>query len=167
MEEKDNKLELLRELIRNLLKEIFKLRKIDYIIIHHTATDRDRTTFEAIDNNHKNRWNGKTKSQLGYYCGYTYLIEGNGKVWQARNDIEEGAHTRGHNRRTIGIGLTGNFEVEDPSIAQLNALEELLGNKMVQYGIKKDKIKCHSDISLTLCPGHHLIKWLSDFKGRK
>jgi len=163
MEEKDKKLDLLRELIRNLLKEIFKLRKIDYIIIHHTATDRDTTTFQSINNGHKKRWNGKTKSSLGYYCGYTYFIDGSGHIRQARLDTEEGAHTRGYNRRTIGIGMAGHFDREKPSKGQLNALQELLEDKMRIYGLKKSKIKLHSDFSATACPGKNMREWIHLF----
>ena len=33
------------------------------------------------------------KSHFGFWCGYGYYIEKDGKLYQARYDDEEGAHT--------------------------------------------------------------------------
>ena len=70
------------------------------IIFHHGGGWAD---FSAVNSYHKQKWG--FKSSLGYYCGYTIFIDRGGKVTQARRDNEEGAHTKGYNRRTIGIGL--------------------------------------------------------------
>jgi len=81
-----------------------------YIIIHHTATSRDKTTFSSINNGHRKRWNWK--SSLGYYIGYQYLITADGTIKQGRADNEDGAHCRGWNDKSIGIALTGNFMLQ-------------------------------------------------------
>jgi len=88
---------------------------ITHIIIHHTGgTESDKYastqhhTVETIDRWHKLRWPGFISS-LGYYVGYHYVIEADGTVTQTRKDTEEGAHTLGMNRSSIGICLTGNF----------------------------------------------------------
>jgi len=146
------------------LKELLALKKpVRRIIIHHTATNRDGTTWEAIERGHKDRWN--FKSAMGMYMGYQYLITSDGKIHQSRLDTEEGAHTRGYNRNSIGISLTGNFEVDQPSTEQLESLDKLLHEKIESYGLKQSDIYGHKDLSRTVCPGNNLYNWIKDFKG--
>ena len=57
--------------------------KKTYIVLHHTAVfakDDISEQFDLINNSHRHRWNGATKSKMGFYGGYTYLIERNGHV---------------------------------------------------------------------------------------
>jgi len=135
-----------------------------YLIIHHTASDRDKTTLADVDAWHKLRWPDFRSDLLGYYVGYHYLIEANGQITQTREDYEEGAHTIGYNQKSIGICLTGNFDLEEPSLLQLNALQPLLDRLKVQYNISSDKILGHCQVSATRCPGRRLLRWLNIYK---
>lgn len=155
-------LKKLIELMRRLLELKLKKKEIYYIVLHHTATARDYTSFEAINRGHKERWNYPSK--LGLFCGYQYLITGEGKIHQARLDIEQGIHCKGHNDRTIAIALTGNFMKEKMSQAQIISLEKLLAEKLKQYNLDKSKIKLHKDFSNTNCPGSNFVDWISDYK---
>lgn len=119
-----------------------------YIIVHHTAgtaldpkADTSSHTFETINSWHKTQFN--FKSSMGYYCGYQYFIDKNGKVTQGRKDTEEGAHTIGRNKDSIGICLAGNFSVTDPTDSQKIALQSLLLAKVKEYGIKIENIVPH------------------------
>lgn len=143
---------------------LLKKKQILYIIVHHTATDRDTTKYEAINRNHKII--GYPMSAMGQYCGYQYFINGKGKITQARLDTEEGMHTRRHNSNTIGICISGSFGHEIPSEGQLKALEGLLNEKLREYGLDKSRIKGHKDFRPTACPGASLYRWVQDFKGR-
>jgi N-acetylmuramoyl-L-alanine amidase len=129
------------------------------IIIHHTATSRDKTKVTSIDNNHKKRWN--KRSQLGSYIGYHFLILGSGDVFQARKVGEEGMHTVGYNN-DIGICLTGNFEKESPSKEQLSSLWQTI--KRLENDFSIDGIFLHKDFSRTLCPGKNLEKKVAVWK---
>jgi len=133
-----------------------------YIIIHHTATSRDNTTFEAINEYHRQKWN--LKSSLGYYIGYHYLILGNGQYRQGRSDTDEGIHTKGWNDKAIGICLTGNFMEEKPSEAQLKTLKDLIETLSKRWNIPKENIKGHREVGATLCPGDNLMSWLLSYR---
>lgn len=161
-------IKILQKLIELYQELLAKKREIDYIIIHHTATARDYTTFEAINREHQRRWKGKSKSQLAMYCGYQYLITGDGKIHQARLDTEQGWHCNEHNFNTIGIALTGNFMREKISSAQIISLEELLAEKLKQYNLDKKQIKGHKEMlgSKTLCPGEYLFQWLNKYRNQ-
>jgi N-acetyl-anhydromuramyl-L-alanine amidase AmpD len=133
-----------------------------YIIVHHSGTPRDKTTFESINEYHRQLWN--FKSSLGYYIGYHYLIVGSGKLYQGRAENEEGAHARGWNDKSIGVCLTGDFMTEKPSNEQLKTLKELLDNLCKKWNIKKENIKGHREVWQTLCPGDNLMVWIETYR---
>lgn len=132
------------------------------IIIHHTVSNRDKTTIAGIDAWHKLRWPDFISS-LKYWIGYHYVILGNGEVCQTRRDNELGAHCVPNDGK-IGICLTGNFEIERPSDAQLNALEPLLNKLKLVYKLGDENIFGHCQKSNTLCPGKYLMEWLNLYR---
>ncbi|MFH1032061.1 MAG: peptidoglycan recognition family protein [Chloroflexota bacterium] len=135
-----------------------------YLIVHHTASSRDKTTLQDVDNWHRARW-PNFRSSLGFFVGYQYLILSNGRVLQTRRDNEEGAHTLGgYNQKAIGICLTGNFMVEEPSPEQLSALQPLLDKLKKDYNIADEKILGHREVWATDCPGKNLMKWLNLYR---
>ncbi len=135
------------------------------IVVHHTGTAAGTPT--AIDRNHREvrKW----ENGLGYH----FLI-GNGlrdatgekmedgevhvsRRWREQLD---GAHvvmkdTKKGNSFSIGIALVGNFEKTAPTPAQVSALRCLLEFLLAEYGIPRDRILGHGDISAqyTACPG--------------
>lgn len=130
-----------------------------FIVIHHSASGRDVTKLKDIDNWHKKRWPNFISS-LGYYVGYHRVIMPNGKVHTTRQDWEEGAHTLTNdyiNVKSIGICLVGNFETEEPTMAQLGALAEQVDAIQQKYGIDDKNVKGHNAFVPNLCPGKNLI----------
>jgi len=128
------------------------------ITIHHSASSRDKTTVANIDAWHKLRW-VNFRSSLGYWVGYHYVITGDGKVTQTRRDNEIGAHCVPNNGK-IGICLTGNFMIEEPSQAQLESMRTVVDNLSKTYNISSQNIKAHRELSKTDCPGDNLYKVL-------
>lgn len=145
-----------------LLKQKRTIPNLDYptkIIIHHGGGYLD---FEGVNNWHKQKWG--FKSSLGYYCGYTLFIERSGKLFRARKDNEEGAHTKGFNKRTIGIGLMGNGVEKDFTPQQYRKLEEIVNELSDKYDIPKSEIYGHRDFSPTICPSDYLYNWILNYK---
>ena len=145
-----------------LLKQKLTIPNLDTpkkIILHHGGGWLD---FNGVNEYHRQKWG--FKSSLGYYAGYTYFIERTGKIFQARRDNEEGAHTRGQNKMSIGICLMGNFEETLPTKEQLKSLEELLIKKQKEYNIPKNQIFGHQNFTATLCPGKNLYSWFLKYK---
>ena len=131
------------------------------IIIHHSVSNRDKTTLNNINEWHRVRFN--FKSSLGYFVAYHYVILGSGKIVQTRQDNEIGAHTI-PNEGKLGICLTGNFEGEQPSQAQLSSLKNLLMNLKQAWNLTNNDIYPHNYYSATLCPGKNLLVWLDNYK---
>ncbi|MDO9399213.1 MAG: peptidoglycan recognition family protein [bacterium] len=137
----------------------------DFIIIHHSATARDKTTLNAINKVHQKLFN--YKSSLGWYVGYHYFIAGNGIIRQTRKDADYGAHCRADNMnsKAIGICLSGNFEIEQPSEKQLVSLEKIVERLKKDYNIKNDNILGHCQVlgAKTACPGKNLLSWIERY----
>ena len=115
------------------------MNRPENLIIHHSAVSREKNSeqFDAINSYHK----GKGWGMIGYH----FLIEPNGEVKKGRNEDQSGAHTyqESMNYLSLGICLSGNFDVESPTQAQLDSLTSLIEEKQKQYGIPKSKVKLH------------------------
>ena len=134
------------------------------IIIHHTASNRESTTLENINEWHKERW-PDFKSVLGYWIGYHFVILGDGQVIQTRQETEEGAHTLGGwNQKSIGICLTGSFNDWEVAEAQKNALQGILVRLATRYDIPKSQIYSHRELWATACPGDNLQRWIEQYR---
>ena len=163
-----NKFMTLEEIKRKIMflkLEIQKLmgKKPDWIICHHGGGDYN---LHQVNESHK--WwklsDGSIVpgilSSLDWWVGYQYWINKMGFITQCRHDLEEGAHTLGLNKNSIGICLEGNFNKKMPTTQQLSALKDLIDRKKAEYGLVNRKIEGHKFFANKDCPGHRLYKWL-------
>lgn len=124
------------------------------LIVHHSA---DST---ATDQLHKiNEWHKFREfplSSLGYYVGYHYLINHEGKLTQTRAHTDVGAHCRGLNYDSIGICLEGNFDTELPTEAQKKTFGELLAKLCAEWRFDVSDIYPHRAFGQTSCYGEKL-----------
>lgn len=143
------------------------MNKPKWLIIHHTGGiannpfyDTSGQTFEQIDNYHRRRWDSDSKSSLGLYSAYHYLINYSGEVRQARSDFDSGWHTVGINNESLGVGLIGNFSrfeyPKEPSEAQEISLARLGAELAEKYDIPLKRIVPHRFFSSTACYGRNL-----------
>jgi len=148
-------------------KEILlKPKDIKYIIVHHSATNRDFTTFRAVRNHHIN--------QRGFFeLAYHFFIDDKGMIHYARPIYFVGAHCKtsppSMNLRSLGICLAGNFEKEEPSKEQLEALDYQLKFLMVLCKIPSKNVLGHCQVegTATLCPGINLLRWLDEWHSKQ
>lgn len=133
--------------------------KPKFLIIHHTATNRDTTTFEAVKKNHISRGWGD--------IGYHYFITPK-SVYSGRAKDLVGAHCKADdmNFKSLGICLTGNFQNETPAQFQLDELTELANELCGKYSIPKDNILGHKEVqgAATACPGNNLLPFVKSLR---
>ena len=133
----------------------------DMIVIHHTGnpTDDDLSAAE-IDASHKAQ---------GWSCiGYHYVVRKDGTVEIGRPHWTIGAHAFGENKHTIGIHVCGNFEIGEPTDAQIESTAMLLANLCTDYGltIDRDHIVGHRELMSTACPGCNLFAQMDEIIGK-
>ncbi len=130
------------------------------IIWHHSADASPELQLGKIDLEHKSR--GYPKSSLGFFVGYHYLIEHDGKLVQCRKETEIGTHAKPENIHSIGICLTGNFSFYLPTEKQKETAGKLVKEILERWEIHIARIIPHRKVSATECPGK-LLKddWLA------
>lgn len=133
----------------------------DMIVLHHTGNPSDDDLSAAeIDTSHKAQ---------GWTCiGYHYVIRKDGTVEQGRPHWTVGAHAYRHNSYTIGIHVCGNFEIGEPTDAQIESAAMLLANICTDYGlpIDRDHIVGHRELMSTACPGEYLYELMDTIVGK-
>lgn len=140
-------------------RETLLLRpKTDMIVIHHVGIPDGDTSAAAIHRAHlANGWAG---------IGYHYVIRKDGTIERGRPLATVGAHAEGQNYHTVGINVTGNFEKEIPTPAQIHSLESLVAWICKIYSIVPgpSTIVGHRDVNSTDCPGRHLYSLLPQIR---
>lgn len=144
-------------------KEEPQVNNPEYIIIHHSATKQgDAETFRRAHM-------AKGWRDIGYH----YVIgngtySGDGEVETGRPENESGAHCSadGMNFKSIGICLVGNFDIDKPTIAQMEALKRLCRDIMARYKIPVSKVLGHGEVkgAATNCPGRYFD--MAEFRKR-
>lgn len=126
------------------------MRRIDYIVIHSSATPEGREhNVEDIDRWHRAR---------GFKeIGYHYVVELDGAVFEGRALSKVGAHVKGHNAHSIGIcyiGGTDNTRERRPkdtrTPAQKQSLEKLISD--LKNLFPSAQVVGHRDLGATACP---------------
>lgn len=132
------------------------MRQINSIFVHHSASSQKKTTVAMIDEWHKERgWSG---------IGYHFVITFDGSIHRGRDVSKAGAHCRGHNKYSIGICVTGNFQNDLVGTHQQASLLLLLDGLMTQYGLQKTDVYGHREKGNTLCPGDDLFTFLTSWR---
>lgn len=125
------------------------MRRIEKIIVHCTATPDGRdVSVEEVRRWHRGR---------GYRdIGYHYLITLDGVVHVGRPLEEVGAHTKGHNRTSIGVCYVGGVAKDGRTPkdtrtqAQRVALRELI--ETLRCDFPKATVHGHCEFSPKACP---------------
>ena len=98
--------------------DLTRRSRTDLIVVHHTASDPDITVEDIHQLHLRNKWSG---------IGYHLVIYPDGSVHQGRPLDTMGAQCEGYNNRSIGINLTGNFEIDQPTQEQVDAQRAGIG----------------------------------------
>ncbi len=88
--------------------------------------------------------------------GYHYVIDRAGRVWEGRPIWYQGAHVRDNNEHNAGVMLLGNFDRQEPSEAQLRALQGFVVKLSRKYHVASNRIYTHRELMETACPGRML-----------
>lgn len=137
------------------------MRTISEIVVHHSYTTRDQDldkSIKSFNDTHYKRLHLPYNQPLSgiegsLHVAYHYVIAGNGDYQKTRNHEVMGYHASNIevNKRSIGICLTGNFDNENPTPAQLNSLKEIVNELKRTYTISK--ISGHRSYASKSCPG--------------
>lgn len=137
------------------------MRTISEIVVHHSYSPRDQElekSIKSFNDTHYRRLYLPHKQPLSgvegsEYVAYHFVIAGDGSHKRTRLDEKVGYHASNieANNRSVGICLTGNFDVELPTTAQLKKLQALVNEYQKEYDIQR--ITGHRTYANKSCPG--------------
>jgi N-acetyl-anhydromuramyl-L-alanine amidase AmpD len=139
------------------------MRKIDKIIIHCSATkseqDIDAATIKEWHTRPKPMGNGW--SDIGYHD----VIKRDGRCEEGRPLTKIGAHTKGHNRYSIGICLVGGLSDNNEPISnftneQWKTLRRVV--KIYRARFPNATVHGHNEFANKACPSFDVQAWLEE-----
>nr|UFA46010.1 peptidoglycan recognition protein 4 isoform 2 [Littorina littorea] len=91
--------------------------------------------------------------------GYSFLVGGDGKVYEGRGWDRQGAHTKNYNSRAIAISFMGDFMSQSPTSGALRAAKNIIA-----CGVRQGKVSSNYKLyghrqargASTTCPGSRL-----------
>jgi len=98
--------------------------------------------------------------------GYHYAVDRGGRVWTCRPVSWQGAHVRDHNIGNIGVMALGNFEVQEPTEAQVSAVRRHVVSLMRTHRVPESHVKTHRELAPTACPGRYLQQRIDETRMR-
>jgi hypothetical protein len=167
--------------------------RFDKVIIHHTATPNGASNWaEQVREIYAfETWHGYQD------IAYHYLVDPNGVIYEGRwahhfhsgetpdaangrGQPVHGAHAIGHNNRTLGIAVLGNYMSAQLSAAAENSVAALIAWQCGRWGIDPrgsgvyiddgglpewlDNVCPHGRTTNTLCPGTHVVAALPSIR---
>ncbi len=124
--------------------------------VYFTDTDTTIRRLQQIHRAHLERGWGD--------IGYHYVIDRAGRIWEARPLTCQGAHVRNHNEHNIAVMCLGNFDIQTPSDAQLDALRSFVGRLRRDHHISTTRLHTHQELVPTRCPGSNLQPRIARFR---
>ena len=122
---------------------------ITHIVVHHSAS-KPETTVEEIT-----QWH----IQRGFSgIGYHKVITDDGVINIGRQENVVPASVQGHNKGTLAVCLTGNFETDKPTLMQEISLQLLIEEWKCKH--PNAIVVGHRDLGATLCPGKNLYAFI-------
>lgn len=94
---------------------------------------------------------------------YHYLIDLEGNIYQGRDHRYMGeTNTQYDPRGHLLISVLGNYDLQRPTPAQLEAIAQLMAWAVAEFEVPLERIHGHGDLAETSCPGEHLRAYLRD-----
>lgn len=169
-----------------LIWPIQKTKKVNRIVIHHTAESLDKTADDETLLRAIYAYHARTKWWWDIW--YHYVIGQRGKIyeWRAWGDYVEWAHVYGNNYGSVGISVIGNYNALNLNRDQKAGLIEAVAYVATKYGIDvsesvtgaypcgwseciwkwvtKNRLAWHRDFGNTSCPGNNLYNVIPEIR---
>lgn len=132
---------------------------VRYVTVHHDGLDRleTGTARQAMADRIELYRVGHRAKGWGD-IGYHFVIDRSGVVWEGRELKWQGAHVKDRNEGNVGILVMGNFEIQQPTSAQLVSLRSHLHAVCAYFSVPWTRVFSHREWpgAQTLCPGQNL-----------
>ena len=137
--------------------------RITHVTLHHTGdaqplkpSDDPRAKLRGLQS-----WGASDRNW--WDLPYHYLMDLDGRIYEGRDwhymgETNTAYDPGGH----FLISIIGNYERQEPTAAQLDAIADLMAWALTEFDLPLDRIGGHYNYAATGCPGKNLRKYLED-----
>lgn len=131
--------------------------KINRITLHHSGSSKPLTSDEDPVERLKNLYEWGVNARNWWDVPYHYLIGLDGTIYEGRDiryagETNTAYDTRGH----LLITVMGNYDKQEPTQEQIQAISNLMTWSVAEYDISPQNISGHFELADTGCPGLYL-----------
>ncbi|GGM63999.1 hypothetical protein GCM10012275_38180 [Longimycelium tulufanense] len=126
--------------------------------LHHSVTAPTISMRELEEIGHR---------RFGCGISYTWVVYPDGRICEGHSIGRQGTHTAGRNDRGRAVCLVGNYDLDRPTEAQIDAVAWLLRHAHAQGWITAPRLSGgHRDVYPTACPGHWAYQAIPEINHR-
>lgn len=137
--------------------------RITRVTLHHTGTAEPLRPEEDPVEKLRGLQSWGAAERNWWDVPYHFLLDLDGRIYEGRDwrfmgETNTTYDPGGH----FLISVIGNYERQEPTPAQLDAIADLMAWALREFDLPLDRIGGHYDYAGTSCPGQHLRKYLED-----
>ncbi|XP_048346539.1 N-acetylmuramoyl-L-alanine amidase [Sphaerodactylus townsendi] len=143
---------------------------LGFVYIHHTHTPgKPCRTFSECAADMRSMQHFHQVVRGWDDIGYSFVVGGDGYIYQGRGWHWVGAHTLGHNSKGYGVSFIGDYMKALPDPFALT----LVKDNFMRCAVRGSRLKAnytvygHRQLVRTLCPGDRLFQEIKTWKGFK
>lgn len=142
------------------------LGDVSAVTFHHSAGPRAKDKAQCIKLN--KAYDAQHQAQGWGGIGYHWIMDDQGRLYQARPSDLRGAHTGGHNTGNIGIMIHGSYDHDRLTLKQRETIKWMFQGGFVVLTGERERdialVRGHQEWSgptnQTACPGANLMRHL-------
>jgi hypothetical protein len=137
--------------------------RITHVTLHHTGDARPLLRADDPTARLRGLQSWGAAERNWWDVPYHFLLDLDGHVYEGRDwhfmgETNTAYDPGGH----FLISMIGNYEVQEPSPAQLAAIADMMAWALREFDLPIDRIGGHYNYADTGCPGKHLRRYLED-----
>ncbi|QJR37224.1 peptidoglycan recognition protein family protein [Gemmatimonas groenlandica] len=136
---------------------------ITHVTLHHTGDSKPLTRADDPAQRLRNLQSWGASDRNWWDVPYHFLLDLDGRAFEGRD-----WHFQGETNTTYDpgghflISMIGNYDVQEPSVGQLDAIADLMAWALKANNLPIDRIGGHYNYAETGCPGKYLRRYLED-----
>ena len=136
---------------------------ITHVTLHHTGDSKPLLPGDSPVARLRGLQSWGASDRNWWDVPYHFLLGLNGDIYEGRDyhfmgETNTAYDPGGH----FLISVIGNYEVQEPTQAQLNAIADMMAWALNEFDLPLDKLGGHYNYADTGCPGKNLRKYLED-----
>jgi hypothetical protein len=136
---------------------------ITHVTLHHTGDAQPLRPEDDPVQRLRNLQSWGARDRNWWDLPYHFLMDLNGTIYEGRDYHFMGETNTAYNPGGhFLISIIGNYERQEPTQAQLNAIADMMAWALREHHLPLDRIGGHYNYATTGCPGKNLKKYLED-----